>query len=49
MLWDSREDLDTYEQSSLHHDLVDRARAFYVGDFWVKYFDRPARFLRRIT
>ena len=38
-LWDSREDLDAYEQSSLHQDMVDRARAFYVGEFWVKHFD----------
>ena len=38
-LWESREDLDAYERSSLHQELVDRARAFYVGEFWVKHFD----------
>ena len=38
-LWDSREDLDAYERSGLHQDMVDRARAFYVGEFWVKHFD----------
>jgi heme-degrading monooxygenase HmoA len=38
-LWDSREDLDAYERSSLHQELVERARAFYVGEFWVKHFD----------
>ena len=38
-LWESREDLDAYERSSLHQDMVDRARAFYVGEFWVKHFD----------
>ena len=37
--WDSREDLDAYEQSSLHQEVVDRARAYYVGEFWVKHFD----------
>ncbi len=38
-LWDSREDLEAYERSSLHQSLVERARAFYVGEFWVKHFD----------
>jgi heme-degrading monooxygenase HmoA len=38
-LWDSREDLDAYERSALYNGLVDRARAFYVGEFWVKHFD----------
>ena len=38
-LWDSREDLEAYEQSSLHQELADRARTFYVGEFWVKHFD----------
>ena len=38
-LWESREDLDAYEQSDLYQRLVDRARAFYVGEFWVKHFD----------
>ena len=38
-LWESREDLDAYEQSSLYQRLTDRARAFYVGEFWVKHFD----------
>jgi heme-degrading monooxygenase HmoA len=38
-LWDSREDLDAYERSSLHQEMVERARAFYVGEFWVKHFD----------
>ena len=38
-LWESGEDLDAYERSSLHQELVDRARAFYVGEFWVKHFD----------
>ena len=35
----SREDLDAYEQSDLYQGLVDRARGFYVGDYWVKHFD----------
>lgn len=38
-LWDSREELDAYEQSSIHQEMVDRARAYYVGEFWVKHFD----------
>ena len=38
-LWESREDLDAYEASSLYESLVDRARAFYVGEYWVKHFD----------
>ncbi len=38
-LWETREELDSYERSSLHQELVDRARAFYVGEFWVKHFD----------
>jgi heme-degrading monooxygenase HmoA len=38
-LWESREDLDAYEQSSLYKRLTDRARAYYVGEFWVKHFD----------
>jgi heme-degrading monooxygenase HmoA len=38
-LWESREDLDAYEQSDLYQRLTDRARAFYVGEFWVKHFD----------
>ena len=38
-LWERREDLDAYEQSDLYQGLVDRARAFYVGDYWVKHFD----------
>ena len=38
-LWESRADLDAYEQSDLYQGLVDRARAFYVGEFWVKHFD----------
>ena len=38
-LWESREDLDAYEQSDLYQRLVDRARAFYAGEFWVKHFD----------
>ena len=38
-LWESREDLEAYERSDLYQGLVDRARAFYVGEFWVKHFD----------
>jgi len=38
-LWERREDLDAYERSDLYQQLVDRARAFYVGEFWVKHFD----------
>jgi heme-degrading monooxygenase HmoA len=38
-LWESREDLDAYEQSNLYQGLTERARAFYVGEFWVKHFD----------
>ena len=38
-LWESREDLDAYEQSDRYQRLVDRARAFYVGEFWVKHFE----------
>ncbi len=47
-LWDSREDLDAYEQSSLHQELVDRARAYYVGEFWVKHFDVRLGEARRV-
>jgi heme-degrading monooxygenase HmoA len=38
-LWQTREDLEAYEQSSLYQGVVDRARAFYVGEFWVKHFE----------
>ena len=38
-LWESREDLDAYERSDLYNGLVDHARAFYVGEYWVKHFD----------
>jgi Antibiotic biosynthesis monooxygenase len=38
-LWESREDLDAYEQSDLYKTLVDHARAYYVGEFWVKHFE----------
>jgi heme-degrading monooxygenase HmoA len=38
-LWERREDLDAYEQSDLYNTLVDRARAYYVGEFWVKHFE----------
>ena len=35
----SREDLDAYEQSDLYKRITERARAFYVGDYWVKHFE----------
>jgi heme-degrading monooxygenase HmoA len=38
-LWETRQDLDAYEQGDLYQGVVDRARAFYVGDYWVKHFD----------
>ena len=38
-LLESREDLDAYEQSDLYQRLTEQARAFYVGEFWVKHFD----------
>ena len=38
-LWESREDLDAYERSDVYQRNVDRARAFYAGEFWVKHFD----------
>jgi heme-degrading monooxygenase HmoA len=38
-LWERREDLDAYEQSDLYNTLVDHARAYYVGEFWVKHFE----------
>ena len=38
-LWESREELEAYEQSALYKAIVERARAFYVGDFWVKHFE----------
>ena len=38
-LWESREDLEAYEQSSLYQGVSELARAFYVGEFWVKHFD----------
>lgn len=38
-LWESREDLEAYEQSGLYHGIVERARAFYVGEYWVKHFE----------
>jgi heme-degrading monooxygenase HmoA len=38
-LWESQEDLEAYERSDLYQTLVDRARAFYVGEFWVKHFE----------
>jgi heme-degrading monooxygenase HmoA len=38
-LWESREDLDAYERSDVYAGIVERGRAFYVGEFWVKHFD----------
>ena len=38
-LWENREDLDAYEQSDLYKRITERARAFYVGEFWVKHFE----------
>ena len=38
-IWDSRAELEAYEQSGLYQGVVDRARAFYVGEFWVKHFE----------
>ena len=38
-LWDSREDMEAYEQSQQYRGMVDRARTFYVGEFWVKHFE----------
>ena len=38
-LWESKEDLEAYEQSELYQRFVDRARGFYVGEYWVKHFD----------
>jgi heme-degrading monooxygenase HmoA len=38
-LWESKEDLEAYERSELYQRFVDRARAFYVGEYWVKHFD----------
>ena len=28
-----------YEQSKLYQRLVDQARAYYVGEYWVKHFE----------
>jgi heme-degrading monooxygenase HmoA len=38
-LWDSREDLDAYEQNEVYQRAVDRAPAFYVGEYRVKHFE----------
>jgi len=38
-LWESREDLDAYEQSDVYKRITEHARAFYVGEFWVKHFE----------
>jgi heme-degrading monooxygenase HmoA len=38
-LWESREDLEAYERSDVYERIVERGRAFYVGEFWVKHFD----------
>jgi len=38
-LWESREDLEAYEQSDTYARIVEQGRAFYVGEFWVKHFD----------
>jgi heme-degrading monooxygenase HmoA len=38
-LWESRADMDAYEQGAVYQGIVDRARAFYVGEFWVKHCD----------
>jgi heme-degrading monooxygenase HmoA len=38
-LWESREDLDAYEQGELYQWMTERARAYYVGEFWVKHFE----------
>ncbi len=36
-LWESREDLEAYEQSAAYQGFVERARAYYVGEYWVKH------------
>lgn len=38
-LWESREDLEAYEESALYRGIVDRARAYYAGEYWVKHFE----------
>src|SRR4051812_29271525 len=38
-LWESREDLDAYEQSDVYKRIIEHARAFYAGEFWVKHFE----------
>ena len=38
-LWESREDLEAYERSEIYQQFVERARAYYVGEYWVKHFD----------
>ena len=38
-LWESREDLEAYEQSAAYQGFVERGRQYYVGEFWVKHFD----------
>ena len=38
-LWESREDLEAYEQSDTYARITEQGRAFYVGEFWVKHFD----------
>ena len=38
-LWETRQDLDAYEQSDLYQRITERARAYYVGEFWVKHFE----------
>ena len=32
-------DLDAYEQSELYQSFIERGRAFYIGEFWVKHMD----------
>jgi len=38
-LWETRADLDAYEQSELYQSFIERGRAFYIGEFWVKHMD----------
>ena len=47
-LWESREDCEAYERGTTYQGFLERAREFYVGEYWIKHFEvRLGEDLRR--
>ena len=38
-LWDSREDMETYERGEVYQRFLDRVKDCYTGEYWIKHFD----------